>query len=69
MLDLTDLENRGVTVKKFCGLDIQDGVGCTGEAVGDITAQMEDGVEIPIPVCQPHLDAIMAEFDVHDLST
>jgi len=68
MLNLTDLENRGILVKKFCGLDIQDGVGCTGEAVGDLTAEMEDGTEVPIPVCQPHLDAIMSEFEVQDRS-
>lgn len=64
--DLSELTKSGVTMKKFCGLDIQDGIGCTGEAVGDITAQMEDKTEVPIPVCQAHLDMIMAEFSVQD---
>jgi len=64
MIDLVELEKAGVTVKRFCGLDIQDGVGCTGEAVGEIIAVLEDDIEVPIPVCQPHRDAIMAEFEV-----
>lgn len=67
MLNLSELENAGVTVKKFCGLDIQEGMGCTGEAVGDIIAEMEDGVQIPIPVCQQHLDVIQSKYDVESL--
>ncbi|AZU97183.1 hypothetical protein SEA_EMMA1919_114 [Streptomyces phage Emma1919] len=67
MLNLSDLENQGLTVKKFCGLDIQENVGCTGEAVGDIVAEMEDGMQIPIPVCQQHLDVIQSHFDVESL--
>lgn len=69
MLDLSELENAGVTVKRFCGLDIQGDVGCTGEAVGEVIAVLEDGVEVPIPVCEPHRDAIMADFNVEDIST
>lgn len=64
MIDLDSLKEAGVTVKRFCGLDIQDGVGCTGEAVGELVAVLEDGIEVPIPVCQPHRDVIMAEFEV-----
>jgi hypothetical protein len=67
LLNLSDLENQGLTVKKFCGLDIQENMGCTGEAVGDIVAVMEDGVQIPIPVCQQHLDVIQSNFDVESL--
>lgn len=69
MLNLSELENAGVTVKRFCGLDIQDGVGCTGEAVGEIVAVLEKDVHVPIPVCQPHLDMIQSDFDVEGLST
>lgn len=67
MLNLSDLENQGLTVKKFCGLDIQKNVGCTGEAVGDIVAEMEDGVQIPIPICQQHLDVIQSVYEVESL--
>ncbi|WMI33502.1 hypothetical protein SEA_PHREDRICK_112 [Streptomyces phage Phredrick] len=67
MLNLSDLENQGLTVKKFCGLDIQENVGCTGEAVGDIVAEMEDGVQIPIPICQQHLDVIQSVYEVESL--
>ncbi len=67
MLNLSDMENVGITVKKFCGLDIQEGVGCTGEAVGDMLLEMEDGVQIPIPVCQQHLDVIQATYEVESL--
>jgi hypothetical protein len=66
LLNLSELEKAGVTVKKFCGLDMND-MGCTGEAVGDIIAEMEDGVQIPIPVCQQHLDVIQSQYDVESL--
>ncbi|AXG66212.1 hypothetical protein SEA_ANNADREAMY_102 [Streptomyces phage Annadreamy] len=68
MLDLTDIENRGVTFKKFCGLDAEDGVGCTEEAVGDITAELEDGVKIPVPVCEGHLQELIAAYNVEQVS-
>lgn len=69
MIDLAELEKAGVTVKRFCGLDIQGNVGCTGEAVGEVIAVLEDDVEVPIPVCEAHRDAIMAEFEVEKLPT
>lgn len=64
MLDLSDLEKSGVSVRKFCGLEIQEGIGCSKEAVGDLTVILEDGTEVPIPVCQMHIDAIQSDFDV-----
>ncbi|XAO35298.1 hypothetical protein SEA_FRANCOB_110 [Streptomyces phage Francob] len=67
MLNLSDMENVGITVKKFCGLDIEN-MGCTGEAVGDIIVEMEDGVQIPLPVCQQHLDVIQSTYEVEHLS-
>jgi hypothetical protein len=67
MLDLSNLAEHGVTFKKFCGMEVREGLGCTGEAVGEITAQLEDGTSVPIPVCQIHLDSIMAEFDVETI--
>jgi hypothetical protein len=69
MLDLSELENAGVTVKRFCGLDIQGNVGCTGEAVGEFIAETEDGIKVPVPVCEAHRDAIMAEFEVEEPQT
>lgn len=68
MLNLSDLENSGLTVKRFCGLDIQENVGCTGEAVGDMIIEMESEKQVSIPVCQQHLDLIQSEFDVENLS-
>jgi len=67
LLNLSELEKAGVSVKKFCGLDIQEDMGCTGEAVGDIIIEMEEGQQIPIPVCQQHLDMIQANYDVESL--
>ncbi|QIQ62992.1 hypothetical protein SEA_MOAB_115 [Streptomyces phage Moab] len=67
MLNLSELEKAGVSVKKFCGLDIQEDMGCTGEAVGDMILEMEDGVKVPIPVCQQHLDLIQANYDVENV--
>ncbi|QWT29996.1 hypothetical protein SEA_TUNATARTARE_112 [Streptomyces phage TunaTartare] len=69
MIDLAELQKAGVTVKKFCGLDAQEGVGCPEEAVGEIIAVMEDDVEVPIPVCEFHLELIMAEYEVEKLPT
>lgn len=67
-MNLSDLENSGVVFKKFCGLDIEDSVGCPNEAVGDITTTLEDGMEVPIPICQVHLDIISSKYDVEYLS-
>lgn len=63
MLNLSDLEKSGVTVRKFCGLEVEEEIGCPNEAVGDLTVLLEDGTEVPIPVCQGHLDVI--KFDYH----
>lgn len=68
MLDLNELKKSGVTVKQFCGLDAEEDVGCSEEAVGEIIAQLENGVQVPIPVCQGHLEMIQSEFDVEHLS-
>ncbi|HEX7764241.1 MAG TPA: hypothetical protein VF433_11610 [Cellvibrio sp.] len=68
MMDLSELENAGVTVKRFCGLDMDEDVGCTGEAVGEIIAQLENGVQVPIPVCEIHRDLIQSQFDVERLT-
>lgn len=73
MLDLSQLEKSGVTVRKFCGFeldsDTEESVGCSEEAVGEIVAVLEDGVHVPIPVCQGHLDVIMDSREVEDIST
>lgn len=69
MLNLSELEKAGVTVKRFCGLDVQEGTGCSEEAVGEIIAQLENDVQVPVPVCQFHLDMIASEFDVEHLPT
>lgn len=68
MMNLDDLSKAGVIVKKYCGLDREENVGCTEEAVGDITVQLEDGVMIPIPICQVHLDMIQSDHDIEHLS-
>jgi hypothetical protein len=64
MMDLSNLEKSGVTVRKFCGLEVEESIGCPNEAVGDLTITLEDGQEVPIPVCQGHLDVIRSEYDV-----
>jgi hypothetical protein len=69
MIDLDELKRSGVTVKQFCGLDAEEGVGCSEEAVGEIIAQMENGQSVPIPICQLHLEIVMAEFEVEELRT
>lgn len=68
MLNLNDLEKSGVVVRKFCGLEIEESIGCPNEAVGDITAVLDDGIEVPIPVCDDHLKMIQSQFDVEHLS-
>jgi hypothetical protein len=68
MIDFDALKSAGISVRKFCGLDESDGVGCSGEAVGDIIAQLEDDVQVPVPVCQEHLEMIMSDYKVVDIS-
>ena len=67
MLNLDELKKAGVTIRTFCGLDKEDGVACSEEAVGEIIAQIEDDKRIPIPVCQGHLDLIASEFSVEEI--
>jgi len=67
MIDLAELEKAGVTVRQYCGLDAEEGVGCSEEAVGEVIAQLEDDVQIPVPVCQGHLDLIRSEFNIEDV--
>jgi hypothetical protein len=59
----------GVTIRQFCGLDIQDGLTCPNEAVGEILAELEDGVTVPIPICEGHLHAVQAQYSVEELDT
>lgn len=69
MIDLDSLKKAGVTVRQFCGLDESEGVGCSHEAVGEIIAQMENGQSVPIPICDTHLEVVMAEFNVEKIQT
>lgn len=63
-MNLSDLEKSGVTVRKFCGIEVEEEIGCSNEAVGELTVLLEDGMEVPIPVCQGHLDTISSDYHV-----
>jgi hypothetical protein len=58
----------GVTVMQFCGISVDEDNFCDQEAEGEVLAELEDGVTIPIPVCGGHLQAIMNEYEVEELN-
>lgn len=66
--EIEALKNGGITVRQYCSLEVKNGVGCTGEAVGEVTTVMENGNPLNLPICQIHLDMIQSEFDVEHLS-
>jgi hypothetical protein len=67
LLNLNELEKAGITVRQFCGLDEQEDIACSREAVGEIIAQLENGQKVPIPICQEHLELIASEFTVENI--
>lgn len=58
----------GVTIMKFCGVSVDEDNICDQEAVGEILADLGDGATVPVPVCEPHLEAIIKEFEVEELN-
>ncbi|AVD99296.1 hypothetical protein SEA_BILLNYE_103 [Streptomyces phage BillNye] len=67
MLDL--MGKPGVTVMQFCGISVDDDNFCDQEAVGEVLAELEDGVTLPIPICEGHLRAVQAQYTVEELNT
>jgi len=58
----------GVTVRQFCGISVDEENLCDQEAVGEILAELEEGMTIPVPICQGHLEAVQKEYGVEDLN-
>ncbi len=56
----------GVVFKKFCGMSDEEST-CTNEAVGEIMV-VDEGITIPIPVCEIHLAEIQSLYNVDDIS-
>lgn len=60
----------GVTIQQFCGITWTDPenpeVAFTDGniAVGELTAQLEDGMVVPIPVCESCLELVSTEHQV-----
>jgi hypothetical protein len=67
MLDLMD--KPGVTIMQFCGIEVELDIFCDQEAVGEVLAELEDGVTVPIPICEGHLHAVQAQYSVEELDT
>lgn len=68
--EMVDLMGKpGVTVVQFCGVPVDEENICDQEAVGEILAELEDGVTVPIPICQGHLEAVAREYNVEELNT
>jgi hypothetical protein len=67
MVDL--MGKPGVTVMQFCGMEVDEDNLCDQEAVGEILAELEDGVTVPIPICDGHLRAVVAQYEVEELNT
>jgi hypothetical protein len=58
----------GVTIMQFCGVSVDEDNFCDQEAEGEILAEMEDGITVPIPVCAGHLAAIISQYEVEELN-
>ncbi|QIN94653.1 hypothetical protein PP460_gp149 [Streptomyces phage Muntaha] len=68
--EMVDLMGRpGVTVMQFCGVSVDEENLCDQEAVGEILAELEDGVTVPVPICEGHLHAVQAQYSVEELNT
>lgn len=55
-------ELPGVISKTFCSISVErtedTQTQCINEAVGELTMITESGIEVPMPICQAHLDEI-----------
>lgn len=78
MLNFDELESAGVTIKKFCGMPVEQidenhYVACDKEAVGELTfvVDNEDGSQTPInvPVCEDCLSKMQSDgrFSIEEL--
>jgi len=66
--EMTDLmQNSGITVRKYCGIPVDEMNMCANEAEGELTVEIEDGITIPVPICKPHLDVITSHYDVENV--
>jgi hypothetical protein len=66
--DMLELMNKpGVTIMQFCGIEVEEDKFCDQEAVGEVLAELEDGVTVPIPICEGHLRAVQAQYSVEDV--
>ena len=61
---LGEMKKAGVTVRKFCGIELEGGVNCPLEAVGELKIMTEEEIEIPMPVCGAHLELISKEYNI-----
>lgn len=67
--EMVDLMGKpGVTVMQFCGVEVDEDNFCDQEAVGEVLAELEDGVTIPIPICEGHLRAVQSQYGVEELN-
>jgi hypothetical protein len=68
MINLENIEHR-----KFCGVPIGEYQGavviCKGEAIGDLTAELEDGTVVPVPVCQRCINDLAGKRRIEGLDS
>jgi hypothetical protein len=62
------MSKPGITIRKYCGIAVDENIMCDGEAVGELTAQLDDGTVVPIPICETHLKLVTSRYDVESLS-
>lgn len=68
---MTDLDN--VTHRRFCGIPVGEYQGavviCQNEAIGDLTAELEDGSVVEVPICGRCADRLNANGRVEGLDS
>lgn len=66
LIDLDAAKTAGVEVRKQCSIPLEDDginvIVCPEEAVGEITALTEEGIEIPMPICEGHLEWLQNNY-------
>lgn len=63
---LSEEEVARAVLRKQCGIPIDETADttiiCPEEAVGEIEIPLEDGMVVPMPICQGHLDWLQENY-------
>lgn len=61
---LEEAKKSGVTTMKFCGVELEGNIMCPEEASGELQVEADEGMIIPIPICERHLQMVSVEYGI-----